>query len=115
MGESEWGVYLKVLQPVQEKDMVVLVMGATRACFKSQEATLRKVAGSIVAIAAPKLLAAKCSKMNASYQIDLHIHPGVTSLLCTNMQDFHIPYSQCSKGQLCTISSQQLSVNFHLT
>lgn len=54
MLESERSVYLKVLQPVKGKDLVVLVTGTTRARFKSQETTLRKVADSFVAIAAPK-------------------------------------------------------------
>jgi hypothetical protein len=54
MRESERSVYLKVLRPLQGKDMVVLVTGTTRARFKAQEETLRKVADSFVAIAAPK-------------------------------------------------------------
>lgn len=54
MRESERSVYLKVLQPVQGKDSVVLVTGTTRVRFKSQESVMRNVADSFVAIAAPK-------------------------------------------------------------
>lgn len=54
MRESERSVFLKVLQPIPGKDSVVLVTGTVRARFKSQQAALRNVAESFVAIAAPK-------------------------------------------------------------
>lgn len=52
MRESERKLYLKAKQ-MSSKSLILLVTGTTRLRFPSQQDTLRQVADSFVAIAAP--------------------------------------------------------------